>query len=105
MGLDIIGALGRGLRMNLKESNANCTHLLRVDGIHNGCLLCGFVNEQVHVVVGEGGEQLDGRVTELLCRATGVVLGHARQGTVDRYEQSSRGVRPQNTCCKQGTIF
>ena len=71
--------------MNQEEINANCTHLLRVDGIHNGCLLCGFVDEQVHVVVGEGGEQLDGHVTELLRRATGVVLGHAHQGIVNGY--------------------
>ena len=87
----------------MEEINVNCTHLLRVDRVHNGCLLCGFVDEQVHVVVGEGRQQLDGHVTELLCRAAGVVLGHARQRTVNRYEQSSRGVRPQNSSCKQDT--
>lgn len=55
------------------------THLLRVDGIHNGRLLCGFVDEQVHIVIREGREQFDGHVTELFGGATGVMLGHACQ--------------------------
>ena len=80
----------------------DCIHLLRVDGIDNGSLLCGFVDEQVHIVVGEGREQLDGHVTELLGGATGVMLSHACQRrTVNTgQEKSSRESWSQSSCCK-----
>ena len=75
---------------------------MRVDGIDNGCLLRGFVNEQVHIVVGEGREQLDGHVTELLGGTTGVMLSHACQWRPvnTRQEKSSRESGSQSSCCK-----
>lgn len=92
-----------GVLWQRTRANSNCSHLFRVDRINNGCLLCGFINEQVHIVVGEGREELDGHVTELLRRATGVLLGHAaQQGTVNREKQSSRRFTSQSSCCNQG---